>query len=326
MRQLSSALWSRRCFVASGAAALTLVCLPQSSGAQQNKIPVVGWLSSALNVDQLIEAFRAGLHDLGFLEGRSIRVDAHRDDDPEILRALARALVQQQVAVIVTNGRAAIRAAQEATAIIPIVMAPVEDPYEFVPELARPGGNITGLALQQTDIDAKQIEFLKQIVPGLSRLAIFYRYGETYYALVSTAHALSIEAFWLEIKGTQDVEGVFAEAVARNANGLLIVDTAALGAARKTITQMALARRIPAAASWRGDTEAGLLVTYAADDEHLQRRAASYVDRLLRGAKPDDLPVEQASKFELVVNRLTAKELGITIPQSLLLRADAVIE
>ncbi len=205
-------------------------------------------------------------------------------------------------------------------------MAPVDDPYEFVASLSRPSGNITGLALQQTEIDAKQIEILKEMVPGLSRLAIFYYYGETYYALESMAHALGLEALWIETKGSGDVERAFAEALTKKANGFLIVDSGALGGTCNVIAAMGLTRRIPAAASWRGRTQSALLLTYAADDAHLQRRAASYVDRLLRGVKPQDLPVEQATKFDLIVNLKTARELGVTVPASVLLRANEVID
>jgi putative ABC transport system substrate-binding protein len=325
MREPKNAALSRRGFIAGGAAALS-VGSPQSSPAQQHKISILGWLSSAPGSDPLLDALRAGLRELDYVEGRSIQIEARSAQDNAELRALARELVRQGVDVIVTNGRAATRAAQEATAMIPIVMAPVDDPYEFVASLSRPSGNITGLALQQTEIDAKQIELLKEAVPGMSRLAIFYYYGETYYALESIAHALGIEALWIETKGSADVERAFTEALAKKANGLLIVDTGALGGACDVIATMALARRIPAAASWRGGIQAALLLTYAADDAHLQRRAASYVHRLLRGAKPQDLPVEQATKFDLTVNLKTARELVVTVPPSVLLRANEVID
>jgi ABC-type uncharacterized transport system substrate-binding protein len=231
-----------------------------------------------------------------------------------------------RVDVLVTKGRAATRAVQEATATIPVVMAPVDDPYEFVASLSRPIGNITGLALQQTEIDAKQLEILKEMVPAISRLAIFYYYGETYYALESTAHALGVEALWIRIKQPKDLDRPFAEALAKRANGLLIVDTGALGPTCSVIADMALARRIPAAASWRGDAQTTLLLTYAADEIHPQHRAAFYVDRILRGAKPEDLPIEQAAKFDLIVNLKSARELGVTAPPAVILRANEVID
>jgi putative ABC transport system substrate-binding protein len=277
-------------------------------------------------MDPLLNALRAAMRDLDYVEGRSIHVEARSAQDNAELRGLAREFVRKKVDVIVTNGRAATRAAQEATASIPIVMAPVDDPYEFVASLARPSGNITGLALQQTEVDAKQIEILKEAVPSLSRLAIFYYYGETYYALESVAHALGIEVFWVKIQRVGDVGSPFAEALAKQANGLVIVDTAALGGTCDMIAAMALVHRIPAAGSWRGDIQTALLLTYAADNAHMQRRAASYVDRLLRGAKPNDLPVEQASKFDLLINLKTAKELGVSVPQSVLLRASDVVD
>jgi putative ABC transport system substrate-binding protein len=222
------ALLSRRRFLV-GAGALSAIS-PKSSPAQQAKAPTVGWLASGHTANTLPAAFRAALRDLGYTEGRSIRIEARwAEGNSEKLRELARDLVRQPVDVIVSNGRGATRAAQEATAAIPVVMAPVDDPYEFVASLSRPSGNITGLALQQTEIDAKQIEMLKEIAPQLSRLAILYYYGETYYALESIAHALGIEVLWIAIKGASDVENAFAEAQVKKANGLLIVDTGALG-------------------------------------------------------------------------------------------------
>jgi putative ABC transport system substrate-binding protein len=316
---------SRRAVLVIAAAGFTSPSV-QSSRAQQQKIPLLGWLSSTPGSDPLLEAFRAGLRQLNYAEGRSIRVDARSAQVNQTLRELARDFVSHQVDVIVANGRAATRAAQEATASIPIVMAPVDDPYEFVASLAHPTGNITGLALQQTDIDAKQIEILKEAVPNLSRLGIFYYYGETYYALESVAHALGIEPVWIETKGSGDIDKSFAEALAKKANGLLIVDTGAFATSCELIATMALAHRIPAAASWRGNTDSAFLLSYAADNAYLQQRAAFYVDRLLRGAKPDQLPVEQASKFDLIVNLKVAKNLELAIPPSVLLRANEVID
>jgi len=325
MMMWKNALLSRRALFA-GSAATFFLGSAQNSSAQRDKIPFLGWLSSTPGADPSLDALGAGLRDLGYIAERSIRIEARSAQDNAELRALARELVRQQVDVLVTNGRAATRAAQEATAAIPVVMAPVDDPYEFVASLSRPTGNITGLALQQTEIDAKQVEILKETVPSVSRLAIFYYYGETYYALESTAHALSVEALWIEIKGAMDVDSAFTKALVKKANGLLIVDTGALGGTCDMIAAVALAHRIPAAASWRGDTQTALLLSYTADNANLQRRAASYVDRLLRGGKPNDLPVEQASKFDLVVNLKVAKDLGVTVPPSVLLRATNVIE
>jgi len=325
MTKRNKRLLSRRGVIGAGAAALSL-CLPKSSHGQRQKDHLLGWLSSSPGADPLLEAFRVGLRGLGYVEGGSVRIEARSAQDNAELRALARELVRQKVDVLVTKGRAATRAAQEATAAIPVVMAPVDDPYEFVASLSRPTGNITGLALQQTDIDAKQIEILKEMVPAISRLAIFYYYGETYYALESTAHALGIEVLWIQIKQTDDLDRAFAEALAKKVNGLLIVDTGALGVACNVMAAVALTRRIPAAASWRGGTETSLLLTYAADEAYLQHRAAFYVDRILRGAKPEDLPVEQAAKFDLIVNLRSARELGVTAPPSVLLRANEIID
>jgi putative ABC transport system substrate-binding protein len=316
-----------RRFVAAAAAAVALLVPAGQVLAQQDRVPVVGWLTAGSITDPALEAFREGLRSLGYIEGRTVRIEARGgSDDGERLRRTAQELVKERADVIVSNGRVATRAVQEATATVPIVMSPVDDPYEFVASLSRPRGNITGLALQQTSIDAKQIEILKEVMPGLTRLAILYHYGETYYALAAVAHALNIEAHWIEIKTAEDVPRAFAVAVEKNASGLLIVDTTALGALCESIATLAAARRLPVAASWRGGPDTVLLVTYSADVAHLQQRAAAYVDRLLRGARPEDLPVEQVSKFELVVNLKAAKALGVTVPQPVLLRADVVIE
>src|SRR5260370_27044851 len=192
--------WLGSAAVAWPLAALS-VCSQQVARAQGHKVPFLGWLSSAPGSDPSLDAFSAGLRELDYVEGRSIRVDARSAQDNAELRALARELVGQQADVMVANGRGATRAAQEATATIPVVMAPVDDPYEFVASLSRPSGNITGLALQQTEIDAKQVEILKEMVPGMSRLAIFYYYGETYYALESISHVLGFEALWIDPEG-----------------------------------------------------------------------------------------------------------------------------
>jgi putative tryptophan/tyrosine transport system substrate-binding protein len=170
---------SRRGFIAGNV--ITLFVFPlQTSTAQQRKTPLLGWLSSAPGSDPMFDTFRAGLRNLDYAEGRSIRIEARSVQDSAELRLFAQELVRQQVDVIVASGRAATRAAQEATATIPIVMAPIDDPYEFVASLSRPNGNITGLALQQPEIDAKQIEILKEMVPGLSRLATLDDFGPKY--------------------------------------------------------------------------------------------------------------------------------------------------
>jgi putative ABC transport system substrate-binding protein len=326
MRPLKSAVWYRRRFVAAGAL-LASASWSSRPHARQNRVPIVGWLSAGSIKDPSLDAFRDGLRGLGYVDGRSIRIEARgADDDEEALRTAARDLARLPVDVFVSHGRGATRAAQEATATTPIVMAPVDDPHEFVVSLSRPNGNITGLALQQTEIDAKQIEILKEIVPHLTRLAIFYYYGETYYALAAVAHALNIEVLWIEIRGADEVQKAFTAASNKNADGLLIVDTSALGTTCEIIARTALTRRLPAAASWRGGPETSPLIAYAADVGHLQQRAASYVHRLLLGAKPQDLPVEQGSKFELTVNLRAAEALGVTVPPAVLLRAEVILD
>lgn len=316
---------SRRGFLANSAAMLSLL-VARRAGGEQSRVPFIAWLSAMPNSDRLSKVFRSALVELGYVEGQSIRVEAHSAPAGAELRAVARELVGRQADIIVANGRAATRAAQEASADIPIVMAPVDDPYEFVASLSHPGANITGLSLQQTEIDAKQIEFLKTIVPTISRLAIFHYYGETYYALDAIAHELDIQTIWIEIKGSNDVDKAFAEARANQADGLLVINTDILGAVCNSIADKAITRHLPAAGSWRDGGDSRLLLTYSADDKDLQNRVAAYVHRLLSGAKAQDLPIEQATKFDLRVSLVVARTIGVTVPSSMLVRADHVIE
>jgi len=319
-----AALLSRRDFTR-GVAALSLG-FGRAADAEPSTQPLVTWISSSPQSDRLVGLFRTGLGDLGHVDGRTIRIESRVAPTGAALRSAASDLVARQAAIIVANGRAAARAAQEATAEIPIVLAPVDDPYEFVARLSHPEGNITGLSLQQTDIDAKQIEFLKTIAPGMSRIAIIYYHGETYYSLDSMANGLGIQTSWIEVREAADVGPAFAAARTDGADGFLVMNTDIFGDLCDTIARKAIAERLPAAGSWQGTSDARFLLTYSADDSDLQTRAAAYVDRLLSGARPQDLPIEQVTKFQLGVNLVAANILGLTVPLSILVRADTVIE
>jgi putative ABC transport system substrate-binding protein len=325
MSRCTPLLVSRRAFAATGCAAL-FVMLAGGSNAEQSRAPLIAWLSSNPASERLLSVFRKSLQGFGYDEEDSVRIEARSASSSADLRVVAQEMVAQGVGVIVANGRAAIRAAQDATAKIPIVMAPVDDPYEFVASLSRPEGNITGLALQQTEIDAKQIEFLKRISPDITNLAIIYFYGETYYFLDSTANKLGIQTNWLQIKELNDIEKTFAVIRTSEANGILIVNTDILGDMCDQIARYAVAHRLPIAGSWHGDGNTSLLISYAADDTEVQHRAAAYVDRLFTGTSPQELPIEQVTKFELGVSLVAARKLGISVPPSVLVRADYVVE
>jgi len=325
MRRNTALPLSRREFVA-GTFATALPMRATGAGGAAAGTTFVAWLSSNPSAGRLFSAFRSNLHEMGYVEGTSIRVEAQLGTSSADLRMIAHDFVARGVDIIVANGRGAIRAAQDVTADVPIVMAPVDDPYEFVPSLSHPGANITGLALQQTEIDVKQIEFLKVVSPSITKLAILNYYGDTYYSIDSAAHSLGVQTIWIKIERDSDVGKAFASARAQLANGLLIVNTDILGAICDTIARGAIASRLPVAGSWHGDGRTPLLLAYAADDTALQQRAAAYVDRLLSGAKPQDLPIEQVTKFELGVNLVMARSLGLTIPAPILVRADYVVE
>jgi len=315
---------SRRDF-ALGAAALSFGfdCAARAAPSTQ---PLIAWMSSSPQSERLAGLFRTALSDLGYVDGISIRIESRVAPISAALRTAARDLVARQAAIIVANGRAAARAAQEATAEIPIVLAPVDDPYEFVARLSHPEGNITGISLQQTDIDAKQIEFLKAIVPEMSKIAIIYYHGETYYSLDSMASGLGIQTLWIEVRETADVGPAFAAARADGADGFLVLNTDIFGDLCDTIARKAIAENLPVAGSWQGARDARFLLTYSANDSDLQTRAAAYVHRLLSGARLQDLPIEQVTKFELGINLVAASTLGLTVPLSVLVRADSVIE
>src|SRR5262245_38956294 len=316
---------------------LSLALVPIAGEAQQTtKVIPIGYLSGpSLSANAArIEAFRQGLHELGYVEGKNIVIEwRSADGKPERLPALAAELVRLKVVVIVTSGGAPTRRAKEATSTIPIVMTNDPDPVGdgFVASLARPGGNITGLSSFAPELSGKRLEILREVVPKLSRVAVLGSSGATGYAQTlretePAAKAFKMQLQFLDVKQAEDVETAFRAASKGRAQGVLTLNSAILGSQRAQIAELAVKNRLPVMYHQTDFVEAGGLMSYGVNIPDLNRRAATYVDKILKGATPGDIPVEQATKFELVINLKTAKALKLTIPQSLLLRADQVIE
>jgi ABC-type uncharacterized transport system substrate-binding protein len=303
---------------------------------QSQKVPRIGYLTiSPFSVNAArFNAFRQGLRELGYVENKNIVIEWRSGDGKEDrVPALAAELVRLKVDVIVTGGSGATRLAKEATSTIPIVMSQDNDPVGngFVASLARPGGNITGLSIVSSEINGKRLELLKEIVPKLSRVAVFGSSSNPGNAqalkeVELAARALKVQVQYLDVLSPDDFETAFRTAKQGRADAILImVSNPIAGTRRKEIAELAAKSRLPTIHNRLEEVEAGGLMTYGVSLSDLARRTATYVDKILKGAKPADLPVEQPTKFELVINLKTAKQIGLTIPQSVLYRADKVI-
>jgi putative ABC transport system substrate-binding protein len=307
---------------------------------QPAKIPRIGYLggiSPSANPAR-IEAFRQGLRELGYVEGKNIVIAwRHHEGKLDRLPALAAELVRLKVDIIITVGPPAARAAKEATVTIPIVMMNVGDPVGsgFVDSLARPGGNITGLSSLAPELSGKRLELLKEIVPKLSRVAVFGTSTspdntQSLREVELAAGALKVKLQYLDIRDPRDpkdVETAFRAASKGRAEAVLMMVAGAVGTAHQTqILELAVKSRLPVIYSAPSIVEAGGLMSYGVTSLDLDRRAATYVDKILKGAKPADIPVEQPTKFEFIINLKAAKQIGLTIPQSVLYRADKVIK
>jgi putative ABC transport system substrate-binding protein len=318
-------------------AAVSVVVSPRLGEAQQTRrVFRIGYLQVAPRDVQvyLIEAFESGLRERGYIVGRDIVME-YRFADGDIARlpALAADLVRLNVDVIVTGVNANTRAAKRATTTIPIVMAtslyPVED--GLVPSLGRPGGNITGLTQETGEEITKRLQLLRETVPKLARVAVLSGAGMSFNThfvktLEKAARHLGIAVVSFEIRGAEDIERTFAEIERSRAGGLIVVGGPITLAQQATINDTAIKKRLPAIWSDKQRVVNGALMSYGADVTDLFARAAGYVDRILRGATPADLPIEQPTKFVLAVNLKTAKVLGLTIPPSVLLQAERIIE
>jgi putative tryptophan/tyrosine transport system substrate-binding protein len=282
-----------------------------------------------------IEAFRHGLRDLGYVEGRNITI-AYRftEGQDDRLPELVAELIHLKVDIMVTDGEAAIRAAQHATTTIPIVMAVSGgDPVGqgVVASLARPGGNITGLSLMLPEVSGKRLELLREAVPKLSHVAVLWNPEGSGSTLVfketqTAAHALGLQLQSLEVRSPDEFDQAFAAMTREHADALVVISNELFFGHRRQLAELTVRHRLPAMFHLREYAEAGGLMAYGADAADMYRRAATYVDKILKGAMPADLPVEQPVKFDLVINLKTAQALGLTIPPSILFQADEVIK
>jgi len=307
-----------------------------AAGAQQaTKVPTIGILGSGIPATQgqWYAAFVQRLRELGWIDGRTVAIEYRwAEGRDERAAEIAAKFVQHKVDVIVTSATAGVVAAKQATSVIPIVFAAAGDPVGtgLVASLARPGGNVTGLSIQQTDLAGKRLELLREVIPGLRRLAMLVNVGNPLAVLdlgevQAAARTFGLEVITLEIRRGEDITPAF-EALKGRAEALYVVIDPLVGTHRIRINTLVLAARLPTMHTLREGVEAGGLMSYGANLPDLFRRAADFVDKILRGAKPADLPVEQPTKFDLVINLTTAKALGLEIPSTLLARADEVIE
>jgi putative ABC transport system substrate-binding protein len=309
---------------------------PLAATAQQpGRLPTIGYLGqSTLTVEsQMVAAFAQRLGELGWVEGRTVAIELRWGEGRnERFAEFAAEFVRLNVDVIVASGTANIVAAKQATSVIPIVFAAAGNPIGsgLVASLARPGGNLTGLSTQAVDLAGKRLEFLRGVIPRPGRLAIMGNVGNPSIVLEmgelkAAASTLGLEIVAIEIDKTEDIIPAF-EALKGRADALYVVFDALVSANWNRINTLALGARLPTMSNNRTHVEVGALMSYAPNSPALFRRAADYADKILRGAKPGDLPVEQPTKFDLVINLVAAKALGLTIPPTLLARADEVIE
>jgi putative ABC transport system substrate-binding protein len=279
-------------------------------------------------------AFFDALQDLGWVEGKNVLLERrYAENQLERLPVLAAELVRLNVDVIVAGGTLAPLAAKRATSTIPIVMTAAGDPLGsgLVATLARPGGNVTGMSLMAPDLGGKRLELLKELLPRLARVAVLWNAANPYSTILfketqTAGRTLGIEVQSLEVRKPEDLDDAFQAARRQHPDALVSVEDPFTGTYRKRIADFALAEHLPSLYGLSGDVKDGGLMSYGANIADLNRRAAGYVDKILRGAKPDDLPVQQPVRFELVINLKTAKALGIEVPPTLLTRADEVIE
>jgi putative ABC transport system substrate-binding protein len=316
-------------------ALLFALCLP-AEAQDLKQIPRIGFLSAATASSQVsrLVAFRDGLRELGYVEGQNITIEyryaeGHRDQ----LREFAAELVRLKVDVILTGGPQATRAAKEATKTIPIVMAQDNDPIGngFVASLARPGRNITGLTNTSPELSGKWLELLKETVPRLSRIAVLGNSNTpgNAQALRETelaAGAFGVQLQYLDVQNAKDIETAFRAASTGRADAILVLANSVIVSHRAQVADLAVKGGLPAIYFQTELVQNGGLMFYGPNLLDLFRRAAVYVDKIVKGAKPADLPVEQPTKFELVINLKTAKQIGLEIPQSVLYRADKVIK
>jgi ABC-type uncharacterized transport system substrate-binding protein len=315
-----------------------LICLVPAEAQQSKKVPRIAWLTdgflSSGTTPARQQAFRQGLRELGYEEGKNIVIEWRGADNvPERRTVIAEELVRLKVDVIVTAGSGATRVVKKATSTIPIVMASSDDPVGngFVASLAHPGENITGLSQLSPELSGKRLEILKEVIPKLARLAVFSTStavgnAEVVKDIDLAAAAFGVKPQHIDVLTTRDIEPAFRTAAKGRADAVLeIISGNIRSAALKELAELAVKNRLPVMRERPEHVEAGGLMSYGVRLSDLDRRAATYVDKILKGAKPADLPVEQPRKFEFIINLKAAKQIGLTIPPNVLARADRVI-
>ena len=325
---------SQKIFCLALSALILALGLP-AEAQQPTKVTSIGYLGAgSLSGDAArVEAFRQGLRELSYVEGKNIGIQwQYTEGKPDRLPGLAAELVRRKVDVIVTSGGGPTRAAKAATSTIPIVMTNDNDPVAngFVASLARPGGNITGLSNFAPELSGKRLEILREVVAKLSRVAVFGNSTSTSYAqmikeLELVAKAFKVQLQYLDVLDSKDIETAFRAASKERAQAVLTLPGPILGSQRAQIADLAVKNRLPVMYHQNLFVEAGGLMFYGVNILDLYRRAATFVDKILKGRKPADLPVEQPMKFEFIVNLKAAKQIGLTIPPNVLVRADKVI-
>jgi putative ABC transport system substrate-binding protein len=329
---------NRRTFLSTLGGAV--LAAPLAAEAQQAaKVARIGFLGSGSPGNPLRESFLQGLHDRGYVDGRNVVIEYRSDEGKlERLSGLAAELVAIEVDVIFAGSTAATRAAKQATTTLPIVFATFPDAVGsgLVTSLARPGGNLTGLSVLTPELVAKRLEQLTQAAPGVTRVAVLWHPGgftgaeRTEKDILKRAEVaattLGVRLQFVEARGPADLDRAFSDMARARAGALIVLGSTMLFNERRRLADLAATNRLPTVYGLREFVDAGGLMSYGPDLADLFRRAATYVDKILKGAKPADLPVEQPTKFELVINLKTAKALGLTIPPSLLLRADQLIQ
>jgi len=325
----------RRSFVSTAAGAL-LVRAFAANAQPAKKVPRIGVLhpGTPASAPQSVEAFRQGLREHGYEEGKNIVVERRYTESGRARVAeVAAEFVRLKVDVIVTSWDGATAAVKQQTQTIPIVMAISIDPVAtgFVSSLARPGGNITGLSTMSPELAAKRLELLREAVPGLSRVAIMWNTNVPgnlleYKQAGDAARSLRLQLKSVEVSSVDDFERAFSALKTGGVQALIVAGSGLTATNARQIASLAMEHRLPSMVSSRDRVDAGGFIAYGPNLAEMWRRAAMYVDKILKGAKPGDLPIEQPSKFELIINLKTARALGLTLPQPLLLRADEVIQ
>jgi putative ABC transport system substrate-binding protein len=326
----------RREFLSISCVVAAVAAFPFAAHAQQSgKVHRIGYLGfgSPASWANRIAALRKGLRELGYVEGKDIVIEFRWAERADRLPDLAAELVRMNVDVVFATSSTEANATRQATKTIPIVFATHADPVGLghVASLARPGGNVTGLTMLLTDLVAKELEILKEALPHMMRVGVLVTptapsHRPALQAVEAAGRKLGVEVYQIPVRSAEDFDRAFATMVRERVDGFLAVASPLTRSQRALLADLSLKHRLPSMFGTKENVEVGGLMSYAPDLLDLTRRAATYIDKVLKGSKPADLPVEQATKFELVVNNKTAKALGLNIPESFLLRADRVIE